>query len=117
MTDPAGGELSDPAGGETRDRRRPRCRPLPPSVVAAVQDRHAGHSEAELLERLQAALAALPHAERTAVVAAYAYAGGAVGAAVELDLDIEDADALTRNGLQLLRAALDDLDASGRPRP
>ena len=98
---------------------RPRCRPLPP---AAVEQRTGHHSdlvheqeEAALLARLGLALAELPDAERTAVVAAIGYAGGPVGAAMELDLDPEDADALTRNGLQLLRAALDDLDAHGRP--
>lgn len=71
--------------------------------------------EAELVRRLEVALAELPEAERTAVVSAVAYAGGSVGAAMELGIDVADADAVTRNGLQLLRAALDDLDASGRP--
>ena len=36
-------------------------------------------------------------------------------AAAELGVEVADADAITRSGLQLLRAALDDLDASGRP--
>jgi DNA-directed RNA polymerase specialized sigma24 family protein len=71
--------------------------------------------EAELVRRLEVALAQLPESERTAVVAAVAFAGGSVGAAMELGVDVADADAITRNGLQLLRAALDDLDASGRP--
>jgi hypothetical protein len=35
---------------------------------------------------------------------------GAAGAAVELDMDLEDADAVTRNALQLLRGALADID-------
>jgi len=91
--------------------RPPRCRPLPPSVVDAVADPAPATSRAELVHRLELALAALPAAERTAVIAAHGYAEGAVGAAVELDLDSSDADALTRNGLQLLRAALADLDA------
>lgn len=88
----------------------PRCRPVPPAVVAEVADPGPCTSDAELLSRLERALAALPAAERMAVVAAHGYAGGPVGAAVELDLETEDADALSRNGLQLLRAALADLD-------
>jgi DNA-directed RNA polymerase specialized sigma24 family protein len=83
-----------------------------------VVDMHALQAEvheAELVRRLEVALAALPAEERTAVVSAIAYAGGSVGAAMELGVDVADADAITRNGLQLLRAALDDLDASGQP--
>jgi hypothetical protein len=34
---------------------------------------------------------------------------------MELGVEIGDADAKTPNGLQLLRAALDDLDAHGTP--
>jgi DNA-directed RNA polymerase specialized sigma24 family protein len=90
--------------------RPPRCRPLPPSVVAAVVDTAPTTSRAELIHRLELALAALPADERTAVISSYAYAGGPIGAAVELDIDSEDADALGRKGLQLLRAALADLD-------
>ena len=71
--------------------------------------------EAELVRRLEVALAALPDAERTAVVSAIAYAGGSVGAAMELGLEVDDADALTRNGLQLLRGALSDISADGVP--
>ncbi len=100
---------------EERKPAPPRCRPLPPSVVAEVPDESHEQQEAELLHRLGHALAALPDAERTAVVAAVGYVGGPVGAAMELNLDVADADALTRNALQLLRAALDDLDAHGRP--
>lgn len=69
--------------------------------------------EAELVRRLELALASLPDAERTAVIAAIGFAGGSVGAAMELGLEVEDADALTRGGLQLLRGALADLDAHG----
>lgn len=90
--------------------RPPRCRPLPPSVMAAVVDTAPSTSRAELLHRLELALAALPPAERMAVVSAHGYGEGPVGAAVELDMDSEDADALTRNALQLLRAALAGLD-------
>ena len=89
--------------------RPPRCRPLPPHVVEAVADVDLGVSEPELLDRLERALAALPAPERAAGVAAHGYGEGPVGAAVELDLETEDADALARSGLQLLRAALADL--------
>jgi DNA-directed RNA polymerase specialized sigma24 family protein len=90
--------------------RKPRCRPLPPTYVAQIADTAPVTSRAELLDRLEAALAALPAAERTAVVAAHGYGEGAVGAAMELELEGEDADALTRNALQLLRASLQGLD-------
>jgi DNA-directed RNA polymerase specialized sigma24 family protein len=89
--------------------RPPRCRPLPPHVVATVPDDAPATSQAALLDRLERALAALPAAERAAVVAAHGYGEGPVGAAVELDLETDDADALARSGLQLLRAALDGL--------
>lgn len=92
--------------------RPPRCRPLPPSVVASVIDDAPTTSRAELVHRLELALAELPAAERTAVIAAYAYAGGPVGAAMELGIEGADADALTRSAVQLLRAALADLDIS-----
>jgi DNA-directed RNA polymerase specialized sigma24 family protein len=87
---------------------------MPPVEVdnhALTEEAH----EAELVRRLEVALAELPATERTAVVSAIAYAGGSVGAAMELGVDVADADAITRSGLQLLRAALDDLDASGNP--
>jgi len=87
---------------------------MPPHEV----DSHAaaaGSHEAELVARLEQALAMLPEAERTAVVAAIGYAGGSVGAAMELGVDVEDADAVTRNALQLLRGALSDVDAHGQP--
>ena len=91
-----------------------KVRTMPPHEV----DQHgalAGSHEAELVHRLEQALAALPEAERTAVVSAIAFAGGSVGAAMELGLEIDDADALARGGLQLLRAALSDLDPHGNP--
>ena len=91
--------------------RPPRCRPLPPSVIAAVIDNAPTTSRAELLHRLELALAELPPAERMAVIAAHGYDEGPVGAAVELDIETVDADALTRNAVQLLRAALADVDA------
>ncbi len=98
------------------DPRPPRCRPLPPAVVDAVRDRAAASpeaalSEAELAERLQQALAALPPAERTAVVAAVGYGEGAVGAAMEVELEPDEAHALAQRGLELLRQGLADLAA------
>ena len=87
-----------------------RCRPLPTHVVEAVAAAEPELSHPELLDRLDAALAALPDAERAAVVAAVGYAEGPVGAAIEVDVEVGDADALARNGLQLLRAALADLE-------
>lgn len=94
--------------------RPSRPRALTPDQVdahAAVEPSH----EAELVLRLEQALAALPETERVAVVSAIAYAGGSVGAAMELGLEVDAADAVTRNGLQLLRGALADLDPHGRP--
>jgi len=89
--------------------RPPRCRPLPPHVVDAMRDDTPAVSEAELVDRLERALAALPGPERCAVVAAVGYDEGAVGAAMEVELDPEQAHALTQNALQLLRTALADV--------
>ena len=44
------------------------------------------------------------------MVAAVGYGEGAVGAAMEVELDPEQADALARAGLQLLRDAMADLE-------
>ena len=90
--------------------RPPRCRPLPAHVVEQVAAGEPFASHPEVLDRLDEALAALPPAERAAVVAAHGYAEGPVGAAMELEVETADADALARNGLQLLRAALADLE-------
>ncbi|MEX2290534.1 MAG: hypothetical protein WD794_09445 [Mycobacteriales bacterium] len=90
--------------------RPPRCRPLPSHLVEAVAAAEPTASHPEVLDRLEAALAALPPAERAAVVAAHGYAEGPVGAAMELEVEPGEADALARNGLQLLRAALADLE-------
>lgn len=87
--------------------RQPRCRPVPPSVAEAVQALPVDSSEAALLDRLDRALAALPADERAAVVAAHGYGEGPAGAAMETGHALDDADALARNGLQLLRAALE----------
>ena len=90
--------------------RPPRCRPLPSHVVEAVAGQDEGLSAPELLDRLDRALASLPDAERAAVVAAHGYAEGPVGAAMELDTEVADADVLARRGLLLLRAALADVE-------
>ena len=92
------------------EERRPRCRPLPAHVVEAVAAQQPVLSHPELLDRLDRALASLPPAERAAVVAAHGYDEGPVGAAMELDTEIGAADALARSGLQLLRAALADVE-------
>lgn len=85
--------------------------PLPPDVVAAVGDLAAGAvPEAELLERLDSALRLLPAAERNAVLTAHADETGVAAVAAAYDLSHEDADALTRNAVQLLRGALADVD-------
>jgi len=102
--------LGHPTWSDVTADRPPRCRPLPPHVVDAVRDSAPAVSEAELVDRLERALALLPAAERSAVVAAVGYAEGPVGAAMEVELDPEQAYALTQSGLQLLRAALSDLD-------
>ena len=67
-------------------------------------------SEAELLSRLEEALNALPPEERAAAVVAYGLGEGSTGVAVELDLETQDAEALARSALQLLRASLADVD-------
>lgn len=90
--------------------RKPRCRPLPAHLVEAVAAAEPTVSHPEVLDRLDAALATLPPAERAAVVAAHGYAEGPVGAAMELDVDTAEADELARRGLLLLRAALADLE-------
>ena len=105
LADPFAASVGDDLSAE----RPPRCRPLPPHLVEAVAAQEPTVSAPEVLDRLDRALAQLPPAERAAVVAAHGYAEGPVGAAMELELDPADADALARNGLQLLRAALADL--------
>ena len=89
--------------------RPPRCRPLPAHLVEAVAAVDLGPSPPEVLDRLERALAALPAAERAAVVAAHGYDEGPVGAAIELDVETEEGEALARRGLELLRTALADL--------
>lgn len=89
--------------------RPPKTRTMPPHVVDSFRDLSPAVSEAELVHRLELALAALPAPERSAVVAAVGYGEGAVGAAMEVEVDPEQAQFLAERGLELLRVALDDL--------
>lgn len=90
--------------------RPPRLRPVPREVVEQLAVAGEGPGEAELVARLQQALADLPAAERAAAVVAFGLDEGAAGVAVDLDLSGEDAEALTRSAVQLLRGALADVD-------
>jgi DNA-directed RNA polymerase specialized sigma24 family protein len=83
---------------------------MAPGTIADNVRAPEGVDDAELVARLYEALAALPPAERAAAVVAFGLGEGSTGVAVELDLDPEDADALARNALQLLRGALGEVD-------
>lgn len=97
-------------------RRVPRPVALPPDVVALVADVSADTtSEAELLERLEAALRLLPPPERRAALTAYASDEGIAAVATAMGLSDEDAEALTRSAVQLLRGALADLEPEQTP--
>ena len=98
------------------ERQHHRPVPLPPDVVAAVGDPTVDTTpSAELLERLESALRLLPAAERRAALTAHAGDGGVAGVAEALDISPEDAEALTRSAVQLLRAALADLEPEPAP--
>jgi DNA-directed RNA polymerase specialized sigma24 family protein len=90
--------------------RPPRLRPMSPGTIADNVRASEGVSDEELVARLYEALSTLPDPERAAAVVAFGYGEGADGVAEELGLDAGDADALTRNALQLLRGALGDVD-------
>ena len=90
--------------------RTPRLRPIAPGTIADNVAAPEGVDDTALIARLYDALATLPPAERAAAVVAIGLGEGAAGVAVELDLEPVDADALTRNALQLLRGALADID-------
>jgi DNA-directed RNA polymerase specialized sigma24 family protein len=83
---------------------------MSPGTIADNVRASEGVSDEELVARLYDALASLPPAERAAAVVAFGFSEGADGVAAELNLPDEDADALTRNALQLLRGALGDVD-------
>jgi DNA-directed RNA polymerase specialized sigma24 family protein len=90
--------------------RPPRLRPIAPGTIADNVRASEGISDTELVARLYEALADLPPEERAAAVVAFGMGEGHEGVAEELGIDPDDADALTRNALQLLRGALDDVD-------
>lgn len=90
--------------------RAPRLRPIAPGTIADNVRASEGVSDTELVARLYEALADLPQEERAAAVVAFGMGEGHEGVASELGIDPADADALTRNALQLLRGALDDVD-------
>src|SRR5579884_1895057 len=83
---------------------------MSPGTIADNVRASEGVSDEELVARLYDALATLPAPERAAAVVAFGFGEGPGGVAAELDLAPEDADALTRNALQLLRGALGDID-------
>jgi DNA-directed RNA polymerase specialized sigma24 family protein len=90
--------------------RRPRLRPLSSAVIENLAPSASGTPEAELLDRLEEALSRLPAEERAAAVTAFGYGEGPSGVAQEQNLPAGEADALSRNALQLLRGALADLE-------
>src|SRR4051794_14111975 len=90
--------------------RAPRLRPISPGTIADNVSASEGVSDEELVARLYDALAELPPAERAAAVVAFGLGEGHHGVAEELGIDAADAEALPRNALQLLRAALGDVD-------
>lgn len=90
--------------------RPPRLRPISPGTIADNVSATDGLSDTELIARLYEALATLPEAERAAAVVAIGLDEGPVGVAMELDMEPEDAEAVTRNAVQLLRGALADVD-------
>jgi DNA-directed RNA polymerase specialized sigma24 family protein len=90
--------------------RPPRLRPIAPGTIADNVRASEGVSDEELVARLYEALAELPPAERAAAVVAFGLGEGHAGVAEELGIAEDDADALTRNALQLLRASLGDVD-------
>ncbi len=88
----------------------PRLKPLAASLLEDVAAVPGGTPDAELLDLLEDALAQLPSAERAAVMTAYGYAEGSEAVAADLGIAEADAEALTRNALQLLRGALADAE-------
>ena len=92
------------------EQRPPRLRPVPPEVADKATQPTASTADAELLDRLGTALAALPPAERHAAVVAFGLDEGHDGVADAMAISTEDADALTRNALQLLRGAMADAE-------
>jgi DNA-directed RNA polymerase specialized sigma24 family protein len=90
--------------------RTPRLRPMAPGTIADNVRSSEGISDEELVARLYDALGDLPPDERAAAVVAFGFGEGHGGVAEELGITEDDADALTRNALQLLRGALGDVE-------
>jgi DNA-directed RNA polymerase specialized sigma24 family protein len=93
----------------------PRLKPFAASLLEDVAAVTGGTPDAELLDLLEAALAQLPSAERAAVMTAYGYGEGSQAVAADLGIAEADAEALTRNALQLLRGALGDAESDETP--
>src|SRR3954453_15930907 len=91
-----------------------RPRPISADALANAPHVETGICDAELLERLDEALARQPLPERAAAMVAFGLAEGSSGVADELGLSPEDAEALTRSALQLLRGALADVELDER---
>jgi DNA-directed RNA polymerase specialized sigma24 family protein len=94
--------------------RPARIRPLSGNVLDGAAAPAETLPDAELLDRLEAALAALPAPERAAAVVAFGLDEGPDGVAETLGLSGEDADALSRSALQLLRGALGEVELDSR---
>jgi DNA-directed RNA polymerase specialized sigma24 family protein len=91
---------------------------MPAALIEDVAGAQAGTPDSELMDWLDDALAQLPSAERAAVMTAYGYGEGSEAVAQDLGLAPEDAEALSRNALQLLRGALADAEPDERtPHP
>src|SRR5581483_744772 len=90
--------------------RPPRLRPLAADALENVARTGAGPSDAEIYDRLEEALFALPEAERIAAILAVGKGAGVEAVAERLGLEPADAAALTDSAVQLLRGALADID-------
>ena len=88
----------------------PRLKTLAAALIEDVAAVDSGTPDAELLDWLEDALSQLPAPERAAVMTAYGYGEGSEAVAADLGLDHLDAEALSRNALQLLRGALADAE-------
>ena len=89
---------------------------MPAVLLDEVAATHPGTPDSELFDLLDDALAQLPSAERAAVMTAYGYGEGSAAVADDLGLDAEEAEALSRNALQLLRGALAEAEPDERGR-
>ena len=85
-------------------------------LLDEVAATHPGTPDSELFDLLDDALAQLPSAERAAVMTAYGYAEGSEAVASDLGIGEQDAEALSRNALQLLRGALAEAEPDERGR-